>query len=87
MLEKTNFTDLSSEEQTQQHYNSALDSVNLINDLIKQKPDYMNEEQRADMIKRNSQHLEIVVKREEFTKEQNKVLSDCVQASNEFLNK
>jgi hypothetical protein len=48
-------------EQIDQHYASALDSVNLING---EKPEHETEEEWAATIERNKAHLEIMVAKE-----------------------
>jgi len=49
-------------EQIQQHYNAAMDSVNFINELnAGQHDDRMTAEEKADAIKRNVDHLKIMV--------------------------
>jgi len=45
-------------EEIAKHYSAAMDSVNLINS---DKPETMSEEEWADCITRNKEHLEIMV--------------------------
>lgn len=45
-------------EQIEQHYKAAMDSVNLIN---AGKPEDMADDEWADTLKRNVEHLEIMV--------------------------
>lgn len=42
------------------HYKAMLDSVNLINNWISEKPEYMSEEDRKTSIKNNTEHLKIM---------------------------
>ena len=46
-----------SAEEADRHYSALLDSVNLINALNTEKPDYMSEKDRIDVVKRNLEHL------------------------------
>ena len=48
-------------EQIAQHYSAAMDSVNLINDIVALKPEGMTLDEATDTITRNVQHLEIMV--------------------------
>lgn len=54
------------EQQIAQHYNAAMDSVNLIN---AGKPEYMNAEDWADCLERNKEHLRIMLARDFWTTE------------------
>jgi len=45
-------------EEIQQHYSAAMDSVNLLNDG---QPDGMSDEDWADCVSRNVEHLQIMV--------------------------
>ena len=58
--------ELTKEEQIAQHYRAAMDSVNLINGA---KPETMSDEDWADMIKRNKQHLKIMLAKDYWTTE------------------
>lgn len=58
--------DLITAEQIAQHYKSAMDSVNLING---QKPEFMNDEEWADCLTRNKEHLKIMLAKEFWTNE------------------
>lgn len=49
------------EQQIAQHYSAAMDSVNLINDIVALKPENMTLDEATDTITRNVQHLEIMV--------------------------
>lgn len=53
-------------EQIAQHYKAALDSVDLINTLVAKSPKTQDE---LDSIKRNTQHLEIMVAKTFWTTE------------------
>jgi hypothetical protein len=51
-------------EQIAQHYNAAMDSVNLING---QKPDYITDADWAETIARNKEHLRIMLAKDFWT--------------------
>ena len=50
-------------EQIAKHYSAAMDSVNLIN---AGKPEDMTDEDWADTVKRNKEHLEIQIAKGDF---------------------
>ena len=60
-----------------QHYSAAMDSVNLINDLMAQ--DSRNEEEQ-DMVSRNVEHLKIMVAKDFWTTEDLTPLNDAITA-------
>lgn len=51
-------------EQIEKHYSAAMDSVNLINGA---KPEYMTDEDWADCIARNKEHLKIMLAKDFWT--------------------
>jgi len=53
-------------EQIAQHYKAAMDSVNLINDG---KPTYMTDQDWVDCVKRNKDHLNIMLAKDFWTTE------------------
>jgi len=53
-------------EQIAQHYNAAMDSVNLINGG---KPEPMSDVDWADTLKRNKEHLTIMIAKDFWTTE------------------
>ena len=53
-------------EQIAQHYKAAMDSVNLINGG---KPDFMSDADWADCVRRNKEHLSIMIAKEFWTTE------------------
>jgi hypothetical protein len=62
-------TELSQEvtaEEVQRNYNAAMDSVNLING---DKPEKMTDEDWADTVARNKEHLKIMLAKEFWTNE------------------
>ena len=64
-------------EQIARHYSAAMDSVNLINDLLT-KADRTDEEN--DRIARNVEHLEIMVAKNFWTTEDLTPLTDAIAA-------
>ena len=63
-------------EEIARHYSAALDSVNLING---EKPEFVSEEEWADTIKRNKEHLEIMLDKDFWTTEDLKPLQDAIK--------
>ena len=61
------------------HYSAAMDSVNLINDLLA-KPSLTEEEQ--DCINRNVEHLKIMVAKDFWTTEDLSPFVDAIAAGN-----
>jgi len=53
-------------EQIAQHYKAAMDSVNLINGG---KPDFMSDAEWIDCLKRNKDHLDIMLAKDFWTTE------------------
>jgi len=64
-------------EEIARHYSSAMDSVNLING---DKPEMMSDEEWADCIARNKEHLEIMVAKDFWTTEDLTPLQDAINA-------
>jgi len=62
-------------ERIEKHYSAAMDSVNLING---EKPEYMSDEEWADCIARNKEHLKIMLAKDFWTDQD---LSPLQQAS------
>ena len=63
-------------EQIAQHYSAAMDSVNLLN---AGKPEEMSDEDWADCVKRNKDHLEIMLAKDFWTDEDLTPLQDAVK--------
>ena len=61
--------DTQTEEQIAQHYSAMLDSVNLIDKMRTNPPEDMTDEEVADTISRNVEHLEIMVAKDYWTAE------------------
>jgi hypothetical protein len=71
--------DLTSE-QIAQHYSAAMDSVALLN---AGQPEGMSDEDWADCVSRNVQHLEIMVAKDFWTDEDLTPLNDAIAAKGE----
>lgn len=69
--------DAPSAEQIAQHYSAAMDSVNLINDLMGQDSRTAEEQ---DTVARNVEHLEIMVAKDFWTTEDMTPLNDAITA-------
>ena len=65
------------QEQIAQHYKAALDSVNLINEYIKQKPENMDIVEATDTVKRNVEHLKIMIGKGYWSGKELAVLQDA----------
>ena len=59
-----------------QHYKAAMDSVNLLN---AGKPEGMKDEDWADCVKRNKEHLNIMLAKDFWTNEDLKPLQDAAK--------
>ena len=62
-------------EEIAQHYKAAMDSVNLLN---AGQPEDMEDAEWADTVKRNKEHLEIMLAKDFWTTEDLKPLQDAV---------
>ena len=60
----TDEREVQTEEQIAQHYSAMQDSVNLIDEMRTNPPEDMTDEEVADTISRNVEHLEIMVAKE-----------------------
>ena len=67
-------------EQIAQHYTAMGNSVDLINALLAEKPEYMSEQERADTIKRNVEHLELMVGKPFWTDEDMTAVNAAIAA-------
>jgi hypothetical protein len=65
-------------EQIQQHYDAAMDSVNL---LDAGKPEDMSDDDWTDCVSRNVEHLEIMVAKDFWTDQDLSPLNDAVAAN------
>ena len=65
-------------EQIAQHYSAAMDSVNLLN---AGKPEGMSDEDWADTVSRNVEHLEIMVAKDFWTTEDMTPFNEAITAN------
>ena len=65
-------------EQIAQHYSAAMDSVNLLN---AGQPEGMSDEDWADTVSRNVEHLEIMVAKDFWTTEDMTPLNGAITAN------
>ena len=70
--------DILTPEDIQRHYNAAMDSVNLLNEG---KPKYMNDEEWANCVKRNVEHLKIMVAKDFWIDQDLTPLQDAIDAN------
>jgi hypothetical protein len=63
-------------EQIAQHYSAAMDSVNLLN---AGKPEGMSDEEWADCLRRNKEHLQIMLAKDFWTTENLEPLRQAAQ--------
>jgi hypothetical protein len=72
-------------EQVQQHISAAFDSVNLINDEITKEAT----DNRKDTVKRNYEHLEIMIAKDWFvegcTEQQATDINTCITAGKAYV--
>jgi hypothetical protein len=64
-------------EEIARHYSAAMDSVNLIN---AGKPQYMSEADWTDCVRRNKEHLQIMVAKDFWTTEDLQPFHDAIAA-------
>ena len=64
-------------EEISHNYRSAMDSVNLINEIVASGDTY---EESVDTLKRNKEHLKIMVDKDYWTTEDLKPLKDAIEA-------
>ena len=65
-------------EQIQKHYDAAMDSVNLLN---AGQPEGMSDEDWADTVSRNVEHLKIMVAKDYWEDQDISVLQDAIDAN------
>jgi hypothetical protein len=66
------------EEQIAQHYSAMQDSVNLIDEMRTNPPENMTDEEVADTISRNVEHLEIMVAKDFWTDEDMTAVNEAI---------
>ena len=73
--------ELTEEQKIAQHYSAAMDSVNLIN---AGKPENMSDEDWADCLRRNVEHLELMVAKDFWTNEDMAPVNAAIAAGNSY---
>jgi hypothetical protein len=74
----TDEREVQTEEQIAQHYSAMQDSVNLIDEMRTNPPEDMTDEEVADTISRNVEHLEIMVAKDYWTDEDMKAVNAAI---------
>jgi len=69
MTDENVVLEVPSTEEIAQDYSAMLDSVNLINEMRTNPPEDMTDEEVADCISRNVEHLELMVAKDYWTNE------------------
>ena len=69
MIDETATTDVKTEEEIAQDYSAMQDSVNLLDEMRTNPPEDMTDEEVADCISRNVEHLKIMVAKDYWTDE------------------
>lgn len=67
-------------EQIAQHYSAAMDSVNVLN---AGKPNFTTDDEWADRVRRNVEHLKIMVAKDFWTDEDLTPFNDAIAANEE----
>ena len=80
MTDQIATTDIKTEEEIAQDYSAMLDSVNLINEMKTNPPVDMTDEEVADCISRNVEHLEIMLARDYWTDEDMTAVNAAISA-------
>jgi len=69
MTDEIATTDVKTEEEIAQDYSAMQDSVNLLDEMRTNPPEDMTDEEVADCISRNVEHLELMVAKDYWTDE------------------
>jgi len=67
-------------EEIARHYEVMGHSVDLINALLAKAPDYMTEQERTNTIKRNVEHLQIMLAKDFWTDEDMTAVKSAIAA-------
>ena len=78
MTDETATTEVQTEEQIAQHYSAMQDSVNLIDEMRTNPPEDMTDEEVADCISRNVEHLELMVAKDYWTDEDMTAVNEAI---------
>ena len=85
MTDEIATADVKTEEEIAQDYSAMLDSVNLINEMRTNPPEDMTDEEVADCISRNVEHLELMVAKDYWTDEDMTEINAAIVAGKEYL--
>ena len=78
MTDEIATTEVQTEEEIAQHYSAMQDSVNLIDEMRTNPPEDMTDEEVADCISRNVEHLELMVAKDYWTDEDMKAVNAAI---------
>ena len=78
MTDEIATTDVKTEEEIAQDYSAMLDSVNLLDEMRTNPPEDMTDEEVADCISRNVEHLELMVAKDYWTTEDMKAVNAAI---------
>ena len=80
MTDEIATTDVKTEEEIAQDYSAMQDSVNLIDEMRTNPPEDMTDEEVADCISRNVEHLELMVAKDYWTTEDMKAVNAAIDS-------
>ena len=80
MTDEIATTDVKTEEEIAQDYSAMLDSVNLLDEMRTNPPEDMTDEEVADCISRNVEHLELMVAKDYWTNEDMKAVNAAIDS-------
>ena len=78
MTDEIATTDVKTEEEIAQDYSAMQDSVNLIDEMRTNPPEDMTDQEVADCISRNVEHLELMVAKDYWTNEDMKAVNAAI---------
>ena len=78
MTDEIATTDVKTEEEIAQDYSAMQDSVNLLDEMRTNPPEDMTDEEVADCISRNVEHLELMVAKDYWTDEDMKAVNAAI---------
>jgi hypothetical protein len=78
MTDQIATADVKTEEEIAQDYSAMQDSVNLIDEMRTNPPEDMTDEEVADCISRNVEHLELMVAKDYWTDEDMKAVNAAI---------
>ena len=79
MTDETAATEVKTKEEIAQDYSAMQDSVNLLDEMRTNPPEDMTDEEIADCISRNVEHLEIMVDKDYWTDEDMKAVNAAIK--------